>query len=393
LTIYTRSFILPSGKPLKHRRRRGSVESLAYWIGFNKVRGIGPARLRALLDAFGDIETAWQAPGQALRDLGLDRRSTDNLLTARSSLDLAAELAKVRRAGVSLLTWDDVRYPARLKAISDSPPLLYIRGEIAPEDDFGVAIVGTRNASNYGREAARVIATDLATAGVTIISGLARGIDGVAHRAALTAGGRTLAVLGSGVDVIYPWEHRQLSHDIVARGALISEYPLGTQPEASNFPPRNRIVSGLSRGVVVVEAGEQSGALITARFAADQGRDVFAVPGTIFARASQGANRLIRDGATPVAGAADVLEGLNLKAVATHVQAQLLFPADEKEAALLARLGDDSLHVDDISRLTGMPIADVTSTLALMELKGLVRGGGGMTYTRVCQPGASYETQ
>lgn len=368
------------------------MEYLAYWIGFNKVRGIGPARLRALLDMFGDVEAAWRASGQALRDAGLDRRSVDNLLAARSELDLAAELARVQRAGVTALTWDDPRYPARLKAIGDPPPVLYLKGELAPEDDFGVAIVGTRNASNYGREAARVLATDLAGVGVTIISGLARGIDAVAHRAALQAGGRTLAVLGSGVDVIYPWENRQLSQDIVAHGALISEYALGTQPEASNFPPRNRIVSGLSRGVVVVEAGEQSGALITARFAAEQGRDVFAVPGTIFARASQGTNRLIRDGATPVLGAADVLDGLNLKAVASHVQAQMLFPADEKEAALLGRLGDDSVHVDELSRQTGMPIAEVTSTLALMELKGLVRGAGGMAYVRACEPRAPYNT-
>lgn len=368
------------------------MDSLAYWIGFNKVRGIGPARLRALLDAYGDIASAWEAPIADLRDIGLDRRSIDSLIATRTTLDLAAELETVTRSGVTVLTWDDPRYPARLRTISDAPPVLFLRGELAPEDDFGVAIVGTRNCSNYGRDVARLLASDLAGAGVTIISGLARGIDAVAHRAALDAGGRTIGVLGSGVDIIYPWENRQLAADILARGALISEYPLGTQPEANNFPPRNRIVSGLSRGVVVVEAGEQSGALITARMAADQGRDVFAVPGGIFARGSQGANRLIRDGATPVLAASDILDALNLTTVATHVQAQLLFPADEKEAALLQHLGDDARHVDEISRLVGLPIADVTGTLALMELKGLVRGAGGMTYTRACEPGPVYHT-
>lgn len=358
------------------------MDSLAYWIGFNKARGIGPARLRALLDAFGDIEAAWRAPAEALRDVGLDRRSVQNLVELRGRLDLEAELARVRKAGVDVLTWDDPRYPARLKAISDPPPALYLRGDLQPADDFGVAVVGTRGLSNYGREAARAIAAGLAEAGVTVISGLARGIDAVAHRAALDAGGRTLAVLGCGVDVIYPWENRHLAADVIHCGALLSEYALGVQPEASNFPPRNRIVSGLSRGVLVVEAGEQSGALITARFAAEQGRDVFAVPGSIFARNSAGSHRLIRDGATPVTCANDILEALNLERVEERVQAQLAFPADPVEAQLLERLADDPVHVDELSRATGLPIATVTATLALMELKGMALGAGGMTYTR-----------
>ncbi len=366
------------------------MESLAYWIGFNKVRGIGPARLRALLDVFGDVESAWRAPTAALQEVGLDRRSLATFLEVRAKLDLAAELERVTRAGVQALCWDDPGYPARLLTISDPPTVLYVRGELRPEDDWAVAIVGTRHASAYGREAARTVAADLARAGVTVISGLARGIDSQAHRAALEAGGRTLAVLGSGIDIIYPWENAKLAQDIVAKGALVSEYPLGTQPEASNFPPRNRIISGLSRGVIVVEAGEQSGALITSDFAADQGRDVFAVPGSIFARSSQGTNRLIRDGATPVLSANDVLEALNLTTVPQQVQAQMLFPADATEALLLDQLSDDALHVDEVSRATGLPIATVTSTLALMELKGLVRQMGGMTYGRMREAGPVY---
>jgi DNA processing protein len=366
------------------------LDSLAYWIGFNKVRGIGPARLRALLDAFGSVEAAWTAPADALRDVGLDRRSIQNLVELRAKLDLASELTRVLNAGISLLTWDDPRYPARLKAINDPPPVLYIRGELRAEDDFGVAVVGTRSISNYGREAARTIAGDLAKAGITVISGLARGIDAVAHRAALDAGGRSIAVLGSGVDVIYPWENKKLAMDLVERGALISEYSLGTQPEASNFPPRNRIVSGLSRGVVVVEAGEVSGALITARFAADQGRDVFAVPGSIFARNSTGVNRLIRDGAIPVTSINDILEALNLTQVEAQVEAQLLLPTDPTEAQLFDQLADDPVHADEISRATGLPIATVTGTLALMELKGLVHSAGGMTYVRAREAGPVY---
>jgi DNA processing protein len=366
------------------------LNSLGYWIGFNKARGIGPARLRALLDTFGSVEKAWHAPADALREVGLDRRSLSNLLQARAELDLDAELAKVERQGVDVLTWDDPRYPARLQAINDPPPLLYVRGDLRPDDDWAVAIVGTRHASVYGKDAARVIATDLARAGVTIVSGLARGIDAQVHRATLDAGGRTIAVLGSGVDIIYPWENARLAEEIIARGALISEYPLGTQPEASNFPPRNRIISGLSRGIIVVEAGEQSGALITADFAADQGRDVFAVPGNIFHRGSQGTNRLIRDGATPVLSANDVLEALNLTAVPQQVQAQMLFPTDPTEALLLDQLAEEPAHVDEVSRATGLPIAAVTSTLALMELKGLVRHAGGMSYVRAREAGPAY---
>ncbi len=358
------------------------VDSLAYWIGFNKVRGIGPARLRALIDAFGSVEAAWRAAPEALRDVGLDRRSAQNLMEQRGTMDLAAELSRVEKAGITLLTWDDPRYPARLKAINDPPPLLYMLGELRPEDDYGVAVVGTRSISNYGREAARALAGDLAQAGITVISGLARGVDAVAHRAALDAGGRTIGVLGSGLDVIYPWENKKLAADMVSRGALISEYSLGTQPEASNFPPRNRIVSGLSRGVVVIEAGEISGALITARFAADQGRDVFAVPGNIFARNSAGVNRLIRDGAIPVTSVNDILEALDLAQVEAHVEAQLLFPTDPTEALLFEQLSDEPLHADEISRATGLPIATVTGALALMELKGLVHSAGGMSYVR-----------
>jgi DNA processing protein len=367
------------------------MDPLAYWIGFNRVCGIGPARLRALLDYYGTVEAAWSAPADGLREVGLDRRSLANLVQSRSELDLSAELEKLKKAGVQALTWEDDAYPQRLRMIGDPPIVLYVKGELRPSDDWAVGMVGTRHPSTYGREAARTLAADLARSGVTIVSGLARGIDGQAHRAALEAGGRTIAVLGSGVDVIYPWENLKLAQDIIAQGALVSEYPLGTQPEASNFPPRNRIISGLSRGVVVVEAGEQSGALITADFAAEQGRDVFAVPGSIFHRSSVGTNRLIRDGAAPVLSANDVLETLNMTSVAQHVEAQMLLPADETEARLFDLLSDDPVHVDEIGRAAELPIAQVSSTLALMELKGLVHQVGGMNYTRAREDGPQYQ--
>lgn len=366
------------------------MEPHAYWIGFNKVRGIGPARLRALLDCFGSVESAWRAPVAELQRAGLDRRSLANLLEARKNVDLAAELDHVREAGVTLLTWDDQEYPERLKTIYDPPPTLYVLGELSPRDEWSVALVGTRRASVYGKEVARVLATELARAGVTVISGLARGIDEQAHRAALAAGGRTIAVLGSGLDVIYPYDNRRLAEEIAGSGAVVSEYALGTQPEASNFPPRNRIISALSRGVVVVEAGEQSGALITADFAAEQGRDVFAVPGNIFQRGSVGSNRLIRDGAQPILDASDLLEALNLRAAPEQHQTQQLFPTDPVEAEMLDHLSEVPTHVDEVSRATGLPIATVTSTLAVMELKGLVRHVAGMSYLRAREAPAKY---
>jgi DNA processing protein len=258
--------------------------------------------------------------------------------------------------------------------------VLYVKGDILDEDQWAVAVVGTRGATVYGKEAARQIAGDLARNRITIVSGLARGIDSEAHRAALDAGGRTMAVLGSGVDIIYPAESRKLAQAAVEQGALVSEYALGTQPEASNFPPRNRIISGLSLGVVIVEAGERSGALITADFALEQGREVFAVPGNIFRKKSMGTNKLIQQGAKPVLSVEDILEELNLTMVSQHEEVRAVVPENETEATLLEYITADPVHVDEIGRQSGLPIAQVSSTLALMELKGMVRQVGGMNY-------------
>jgi DNA processing protein len=356
------------------------TNDLRYWLGFNLVAGIGPRRLQALLDAFGDLSAAWKASPAQLRDAGLDRRSLDSLLRARSTLSLDRELDKVRQAGVRLLCWEDESYPRHLRNIYDPPPLLYVRGTLRKEDEWAVAVVGTRRATVYGKEATRQLTSGLARNGITIVSGLARGIDAQAHRAALDAGGRTIAVLGCGVDVVYPPEHRRLALEVLERGALVSEYALGTQPEASNFPPRNRIISGLSLGVVVVEAGARSGALITADFAAEQGRDVFAVPGSIFQRGSEGCNRLIREGAIPALGATDILEELNLTMVEQQAEVRAAVPASDTEARLLDQLSSEPTHVDELCRSVDMPISRISSALALMELKGMVRQVGGMNY-------------
>lgn len=353
-----------------------------YYVGFNRVRGIGPARLRMLLDVFGDVERAWHAPAEMLAGAGLDRRSLENLLEARAHLDLDREMRRIAAVGAHVITWEDEEYPKLLAEIPDPPPVLYVRGELKPEDAWAVAVVGTRRASAYGREVTRRLVSALAQAGITIVSGLARGIDAVAHQTALEAGGRTIAVLGCGIDLVYPPEHRDLARRIAAQGALVTEYPPGTQPEPGNFPPRNRIISGLSLGVLVTEAGRDSGALITTDYAAEQGRDVFAVPGSILAAGCAGTNRLIQDGAKPVLEPNDILRELNLTMIPQQAEARQVLPTTETEALILAHLGDEPIHVDELIRAVGLPVAQVTSTLALMELKGMVRQVGGMKYCR-----------
>ncbi len=372
---------------------RRHTSMLQYWLGFNKVPGIGARRLRSLIDTFGHVEAAWHASPQALAAAGLDRRALDNLLQLRRTLDLEAELERVRRAGLTVLTWDDAAYPANLRRIDTPPPVLFVRGTLVPQDEWAVAIVGTRRATTYGKECARRLATDLAAAGVTIVSGLARGIDGIAHEATLAVGGRTLAVLGNGLDQIYPPEHRQLAAAIAQQGALISEQPLGAAPEARNFPARNRIISGLSLGVLVVEGDWSSGAIITARQALEQGREVFAVPGSIFSPNSNGPNRLIQEGATAVLTANDVLEALNLTRAAQQGRVRQLLPTEPVEMQLFALLSDEPHHVDELSRAAGLPIGEVTSTLALMELKGLVRQVGGMQYVLARETGPMYRIE
>lgn len=365
-------------------------QDLGYWIGFNRVAGIGAARLRALIDYFGDLATAWQAPPAELQRAGLDRRSLSSLVQMRRELDLDAEVDRVQRAGVQVLTWDDPDYPSNLRQVYNPPPVLYVRGRIEKRDEWAVAIVGTRRASVYGKEATQMLSAGLARAGVTVVSGLARGIDAVAHRTCLEAGGRTIAVLGCGLDVIYPPQHAGLAAEIARQGALVSEYPLGTRPEARNFPPRNRIISGLTLGTVIVEADLGSGALITAGFAAEQGREVFAVPGSIFARGCQGTNRLIQQGAKMVCSVTDILEELNLTMVSEQAQVRMVIPENDTEALLLQHLSAEPIHVDDLGRMARLPIAEVTSTLALMELKGLVRQVGGMNYVLARERGVEY---
>lgn len=353
-----------------------------YWVGLNMVKGIGAARLRALLEIFGDARSAWEAPDESLRASGLPNGIVDNLLKLRSSISLEAVWENIRAQGIRVLIWDDDDYPRRLREIANPPPVLYLRGALSDADEWAVAIVGTRRITAYGHQIAERIAAHLVAAGITVVSGLALGVDTVAHQSALDSGGRTLAVLGSGVDRIYPPRNRKLAEDIIESGALISDYPPGTPPEAGNFPPRNRIISGLSLATVVVEAGERSGALITANFAAEQGRDVFAVPGNVLAPQSRGTNHLIQTGAFPLLDPQEILDTLDLTRVVEYRQARIVLPADATEARLFDLLEHEPLHVDEIRTQAGLPIEQVTAALALMELKGMVRQVGGMRYVK-----------
>ncbi len=351
-----------------------------YWIGFNLVKGIGAVRLKALLAHFGDARAAWQAAPSALRSAGLSKGVVSRLVQVRAQVDLDALWETITRGEVSVLTWLDPTYPALLREIDQPPPVLYVDGTLNEEDQWAVAVVGTRRMTSYGRQVTEELVGYLARNGITVVSGLARGVDTAAHRAALQTGGRTLAVLGSGVNRIYPPENRRLAAEIKKRGAILSDYPLGTPPEAANFPPRNRIISGLSMAVVVVEAGSKSGAAITATFAANQGRDVFAVPGSIFSSQSLGTNRLIQQGAMPMLDPQDVLEALQPTRVAEQRSARRIIPGDEVEAKLLKLIGTEPVHIDEISVQAALPMEKVSATMAVMELKGFVRQVGGMRY-------------
>ncbi len=368
------------------------MDTLRYWLGFNLVRGIGPMRLRMLLDLFGDIRSAWEASEQILRETKLDRRSLENFLKVRHEVNLDEVLRHVERVSAQVLTWDSLDYPGLLRQIADAPPVLFVRGTLTPADEWSVALVGTRKATVYGREVAHRLATDLVQNRVTLVSGLARGIDCIAHQAALEAGGRTLAILGSGVDYIYPAEHRKLAEAIVENGALISDYPLGTRPEAANFPARNRIISGLSLGVVVVEADVKSGALITADFALDHGREVFAVPGSILSPASAGCNRLLRDGASIVTEVGDILETLHLDQVSEKQLAREVLLSNPTEAAILERLTAEPRHLDELSREIALPVEAISSTLVMMELKGIARQVAPLQYVVAREPDEEYVT-
>lgn len=401
---------------------------LKYWLALSRLPQLGAVRFRRLEAYFGELEAAWRADGRQLQAAGLKESDAAELLAARAGISPEAELAALEKAGCSAVNWHSGRYPLRLKQIADPPPVLYYAGTLEPDaDDRSLAVVGTRSPTEYGKRAAAALTRDLAANGLTIVSGLALGIDGIAHRSALEAGGRTIAVLAGGLDRIYPREHADLFRRIQQQGAVVSEHPPGVRPHPSRFPRRNRLISGITMGTLVVEAGVKSGARWTVYQALEQNREVFCVPGEIFSPASAFTNRMIQEGAKLVLNCGDILEELNLPATAAtssdnqagdnqsaaangavrppvasagrpekpaagqqeKMDFQAAAPIIEEvgeEAALLAWLHDEPLHVDELRRQSGLTINAVNGMLALLELQGKVKQVGSLHYVRV--PGA-----
>jgi DNA processing protein len=367
------------------------MADIKHWITLTRIPNLGTVKFRLLERYFSSLDEAWMAGLGELKAAGLDDKTARAIVSHRAAISPDGEMEKLERAGVKAINWHDSMYPPRLKEIADPPPVLYVRGGILPEDQRSVAVVGTRKATAYGREVAGALSKDLSRNGVTVVSGLARGIDSVAHRAALESGGRTIAVFGSGLDVVYPPEHGRLARDIEESGALVSEHPLGAKPEARHFPRRNRLISGMTLGTLVVEAGDISGALLTVRSALEQDREVFCVPGSIFSPASRGTNSLIQDGAKLVTNYKDVLEELNLTVVAHQIEMRsIIQPQGDNESLLLNHVTHEPVHIDEIRRQAGLPITVVSSTLAVMELKGVIKQVGGMRYIRIREALAEY---
>ena len=361
--------------------------------------GIGPKTFRNLVDSLGSAEAVLNAAPSVLREIpGVGTKLAKSIANAASTVDITDELQRCDDHKIDLVAVGHEDYPTRLSEIQDAPTMLYCRGDLLPQDELAIAIVGTRHATSYGVRQAERLAQGLATAGFTIVSGLARGIDAAAHRGAIAAGGRTIAVLGSGLLNMYPPEHAELSLEIAASGAVLSEYPTRQPPKSGSFPQRNRIVTGMSLGVIVVEAAERSGALISARHAMEQNRDVFAVPGQIDSRVSSGCHKLIRDGAVLVTCIDDVIEHLGPLATPAKLSdpgttetsentAQTIHhPAElqlnEQETQVLQAIQPEPTQIDSLVDATGLPIHRILATLSVLEMKRLIRRVSG---SEVCR--------
>ena len=355
-------------------------QELAYWVVTSAIPGVGTQTFNYLLKKFKTLRKFWEASDLEIHRLKLDARTRESIVEFRQKVDPEVYLSTVYERGIKVLSLPDRDYPANLRQISDAPPVLYIKGSLLQQDDLAIAVVGARYATSYGRQITQKLVFDLANAGLTVVSGLARGIDSVAHNTAIDAGGRTIAVLGNGPDIIYPPENRALAAEIIKNGAIVSEFPLGFGPKASNFPARNRIISGLSLSVLVTEAAIDSGSLITAGQAAEQSREVFAVPGPITSKMSAGSNNLIKEGVHPVTEAGDILEVLNIERKQKQQEARNLkqetININKDEKKILDLLDSQTKHIDTIVRESGLATEKVSSALSMMEIRGLVKNYG-----------------
>lgn len=351
----------------------------APWLALARVKGLGCASFKRLVDFFGDPRRAFSVSESELAQVpGLDRVALEGILSFSDWDEVEKELRRVREGAAEIVPFDAPSYPARLRMIADPPPFLYVKGELRAEDERAVAVVGSRSASAYGLRITQELCQGLASLGFTVVSGMARGIDGESHEAALSAGGRTVAVLGSGVDVTYPPEHEELYRRIVEQGAVLSDLPMGTPPLAFHFPSRNRLISGLALGVVVVEATEKSGSLITAALALEQGREVFAVPGEAGASRSRGTHQLIRQGAKLVERVEDIVEEiapqLLARAAAARSAPPVLPPGMSPEARkIFALVAERPLQIDEVIETSGLSPAKVSEILLELEIQGLLK--------------------
>ncbi len=360
------------------------------WIALNNISGLGPVRIGQLLKHFGTPEEVFRTPADLLRKQGLIPESCIRRIKDESLFsDAHKQLEKCRDSGVEVVTLNDDQYPMYLKEIFAPPPVLYVKGDMSAFNHHAFGVVGTRSPTIYGKQVAQRITSDISSS-LVIVSGLARGIDTVAHESCLESGGRTIAVLGCGIDRIYPKDNEKLAEKICAQGALISEFPLGAAPEAFNFPRRNRIISGLSCGVLVVEAGKKSGALITAHYALQQGREVFAVPGPITSPMSIGTLNLLKQGATPVGSAHDIMEnlaGLSVKSLLKPVtEAAPSTPGEvlsSEEQQVLNTLSDNPVRIDELSEQSGLAVCHLFNILLNLELKGFVGQISGQQFKRI----------
>tara|TARA_B100000315_G_scaffold156954_1_gene145496 strand:+ start:5580 stop:6683 length:1104 start_codon:yes stop_codon:yes gene_type:complete len=362
-------------------------EKKYYWLALNMVPGIGRKLYHRLINHFHSPEKVFQAPNSQLLQI---EGMGENLVKAITSFKLdevierEKKLVELNRA--SILTFQDNIYPENLKKIYDPPPVLYMKGSIAKMDNVAVAIVGTRIPSRYGKLVTEKISAELAKRGVTIISGMASGIDSIAHRSAIAARGRTLAVFGCGVNMTYPTENINLKEMIIENGAVLSEFPMNTRPERTNFPMRNRIISGLSLGTIVIEAAEKSGALITSDFALEQGKDVFAVPGNINSPKSKGTNRLIKMGAKLVESADDIIEEfpyevkMLLQTVSKQKEKTDLPELSVDEKKIYSLLSEEETHIDTLIQESNMPSQKVSALLIQMELKDVIKQQSGKMF-------------
>lgn len=359
-------------------------DSALYWIGLNSIPRIGRVTFRRLVDRLGHPSRVLAASKAELMEVGgLSEKAAEAVSTADWRPFAETELERVCKAGIAIVTMTDPAYPRNLRQTPDPPLYLYVKGSLRTEDDKAVAMVGTRSPTYYGKGITLHLASELAAAGVTIVSGMARGIDTQAHKGALTAKGRTIAVLGSGIDVPYPYENRGLMEEIASSGAVVSENPLGTRPEPGYFPARNRIISGLSLGTVIIEASADSGSLITADYTLEQGRPLFAVPGNIVSPASKGTNSLIKKGAVLVESADDILAGLSIDGAMRGGDASKNIPAlTEEEEYIYSRLSNAPKHIDVITVECKVSPSRASIILLGLELKGLAKQLPGKYFVR-----------